>query len=235
MKKIVWRLGLLASTACSFAFAANTCLNEFESHVHDLRADLANCHIQDHDLPSLMNLVTRYEITYLNLNNNELSSEGAASLAKLSQIDHLALAHNPIEDQGAIALTKNDNLVYLDLEDCRLSRRGAAALASIPYLIDLNISHNPIGDIGASALSKAKYLWRIQAEACNINDEGISALASDKNLAILNVADNHFHDQGARTLANSDLTVLDIRHNHVSQETIDTLKAHITHVITDNK
>lgn len=94
----------------------------------------------------------------------ECGASGAKALAQASwlrRIRHLSLSNNPLEDDGAVALSKSplSEIETLSLGWTRLTDTGATALANASWgatLSSLDLRGNQIGEAGALALSNAK-------------------------------------------------------------------------------
>ena len=95
-------------------------------------------------LASILKDHSKCTLTWLNLEDCHISSEGAVELAtalcKNTTLQHLNLGRNPIGEhvEGMTAVAKsvveNETLTKLDLQDCHISSEGAVELAVAPVL-----------------------------------------------------------------------------------------------------
>ena len=115
-----------------------------------------------------------------------------AGSSKLQEVQTLALADNPIGDEGAKAIATGNfpELVDLFLNDCQIGAGGVAALMNAPFvgnLLRLSLSDNPISNAGAKAIAggKLRKLAALDLWDADIGDEGAMALADAKYFSSL--------------------------------------------------
>ena len=124
--------------------------------------------IEEPDCEALCELLkSSHSLQYLNIDQNNLSSESVASiitgLSHNSSLTQLIISdsHFSMTNVDSLASLLKDHskctLTRLDLEDCHISSEGAvklvAALCKNSTLKDLDLDRNPIGVEGASSMS----------------------------------------------------------------------------------
>ena len=161
---------------------------------------ILNSHFSMANVDSLASVLkdhSKCTLTWLDLQDCHISSEGAVELAavlsKNTTLKHLDLSHNPIGEhvEGATAVAKmlveNKTLTKLYLQDCHISSEGAvelaAALCKNSTLKRLDLDHNPIGVEGASSMS--------------------DMLQHNTSLEVLYLRDDSVGEEGVHQLINS--------------------------------
>ena len=157
-------------------------------------------------LASVLKDHSKCTLTWLDLRDCHISSEGAvklaAALCKNTTLNDLNLSRNPIgehvEGVTAVArmLVENKTLTMLDLWDCHISSEGAVELAAVlcknSTLKRLNLDHNLIGVEGASSMS--------------------DMLQHNTSLEDLHLCDDSVGEEGVHQLINS------LKHNQTLRE-----------------
>jgi len=193
----------------------------------------------------LESLSENTSLKVLNLENNNLGSTGALSLAhglqgnrSLTTID---IGYNHFDDDGILAITSamlsNPSLRNVDLSFNRMGVNGVVGvckLFGVNRLINrINLGGNAIGSQGtgiiANALRGYAALTCLDLHYNNIRTEGaialVAALASLPNLEILNLSTNHIDDAGIIEIVNAirdqnALTTLDLGNNNAGSTTM---------------
>jgi len=161
-------------------------------------------------------------LSVLNLSNNNIQTQGAASILEslqYSNLSELDLSHNHIMDDSAPhfsqMLLNNRTLKVLKISHNMLSSKFFAsiskALAQDKILTSLNISKNPITTKGlvsvGYALALSTSLVILIAQACKIDSNGFSEFAEflgkNHGLATLQLNNNPIRDDGAKYLASA--------------------------------
>ena len=160
------------------------------------------------------------QLTSLNLDDNQIGAEGAASLAALSQLTSLVLSGNVIGDKGAASLAALTQLTSLNLGGNQIGAEGAASLAALTQLTSLDLWGNEIGEEGAAVLAALTQLTSLDLGDNEIGDEGAAALAALYQLTTLDLGgNNEIGDEGAAALAAlCQLTTLDLSGNQIGDE-----------------
>ena len=202
--------------------------------------------LDDEEIGVLSRLLEKKYATLqtLNLVNNQVGAEGAASLMSALEknvtLQALNLDHNQVGDKGAASVTsaleKNDaTLQTLSLGYNQVGAAGAASLAwaleKNATLQTLNLYANQVGDEGtvslASALEKNATLQTLNLYNNQVSDEGAASLASaltkNTTLQTLNLVGNQVGAEGAASLAsalekNATLQKLYLYNNQVGDE-----------------
>ena len=146
------------------------------------------------DIQILAGSLYMQNITGLDLNVNEIGTEGAQVLAKsvnLGNLTELNLGGNDIGMEGAQALANSvnlRNLTELYLGGNNIGTEGVQALAdsvNLGNLTELDLSWNEIGTEGARALANSenlRNLTKLYLIGNSIGMEGAQALANSENL-----------------------------------------------------
>ena len=186
-------------------------------------------------------------IETLRLGYNNLRSKRIKAISKGlceaidSQIRHLDLTQNSLEDRGAHAMaenlsSRNCRLESLNLCQNKIRYKGAYHLADAfvqaknTSLKRLDLSNNFIGQEGAEAfgvvLRFSYTLYELNLSRNNIGDEGVEVIArglrenADTQLRRLDLSWNGIKDDGARNLSymlrdNSVLAYLNLKSNFI--------------------
>ena len=187
----------------------------------------------------------KYQLSWLNLENNQLTDEAAKYLAEAIKnnchLHTLNLSENNISDTGALdlaeAINNNCQLRTLHLRANNILEIGAQHLAKAInnnncHLHTLDLSENNISDIGAQHLAKAIssncQLHTLHLRANKISHIGAQHLAKainndDCQLHALDLSENDISDTGAQHLAadainnNCQLRTLHLGANNISK------------------
>ena len=162
---------------------------------------LDNTEIGEPDCEALCELLkSSHSLQYLDIDQNNLSSESAASiitgLSHNSSLTTLYISNSHFSMANVDSLASDSvlkdhskcTLTVLILRDCHISSEGAvklaAALCKNTTLNDLDLSHNPIGEHveGVTAVAKMlvenKTLTELYLQDCHISSEGAVELAA---------------------------------------------------------
>ena len=179
----------------------------------------------------------------LDLKNNDLSDDGAATLSDGLKSNNTLLefnmSSNKITNVGAKkigeAIQVNVALQILDIHSNRISDDGAAAISdglkSNNTLLEFNMSSNQITNVGAKKIGEAiqvnTALQILDIHSNRISDDGAAAISdglkSNNTLLELNISHNSIADKGTQEitkaiLINSSLQNINISKNYVSSE-----------------
>jgi Ran GTPase-activating protein (RanGAP) involved in mRNA processing and transport len=187
---------------------------------------LPNCVIGDAEMETLAAAVEQSSsrIRKLDVSNNDVGSDGAASLARLLASDRCALTaldafENEIGAEGALALAgalqANRTLTELRLGSNNMDSDGTAAvIAALRHnahcrLRVLDLSGRVISRQAAAALAavmqRSGTLVRLEVRGCSLTDEAMATLAAgvghSHSLQHLDVSFNVFGAAGVAALA----------------------------------
>src|SRR3989338_4278044 len=108
-------------------------------------------------IPSaLLSMLLRYkesamsdlkELTYLNISNNEIQSDGTKYISYLPELTTLNISNNNIGSKGAKYISTLSGLTTLDISGNNIGVEGAKYISTLTKLTTLNISNNNIDDI----------------------------------------------------------------------------------------
>eukprot|EP00298_Acanthocystis_sp_HF-20_P018020 c21879_g3_i1.p1 GENE.c21879_g3_i1~~c21879_g3_i1.p1 ORF type:complete len:620 (+),score=175.23 c21879_g3_i1:28-1887(+) len=191
--------------AVYFRFSSSNIQNEdaallglfFQSNTSVMILDLSNNSLSSVGCHDLCNgLVTNKTLTQLDLSDNELDDECAASLSGILDsnntalsISNLNISNNRFHDGIAVKLSSvlpsNKNLQILNLSDNFLDNHGCSALFNSLFnnktLTELNLSSTRIGDEGclaiASVLSQGSSLVNLILSNNEIGDKGVEHIS----------------------------------------------------------
>ena len=176
---------------------------------------LDNTGIGEPDCEALCGLLkSSHSLQYLDIDQNNLSSESVASIitglshnSSLTKLN-ISYSHFSMANVDSLASVLKDHskctLTVLGLQDCHISSEGAVELAAVlcknTTLKHLDLSSNPIGEHveGVTAVAKLlvenKTLTKLDLLGCHINSEGAvelaAALCKNTTLNDLNVSHN---------------------------------------------
>ncbi len=145
----------------------------------------SNCELNDEDVNAVGQGLAKGSIRTLNLNGNNLSSEGAKLLATVlstnKTIEEVDVSNNQITDEGATALSAlfsgKHPIKRLNVEANKIGDQGCAelckGLAGASGTVVLRFGKNDIGDAGVAAIADllranstitevcaGRYLWQ---------------------------------------------------------------------------
>lgn len=194
--------------------------------------NLSNQHLDADDVEFLMSqLVTRTEITSLNLSGNHLNDKTLEPFTRLDRLQTLTLTGNELTDVSVAALVKIPSLTSLNLNFNRISNMGALTLGSKGRLQFLSLNGNHITIDGLVTLAQNTYLRHLSLMNNEVVDRGIELLGNSlfqsNNLQTLLLGNNYLHDEGLKYLAAfTHLIELNLSYNRLSSAAIDNLACH---------
>ncbi|KAG2372734.1 hypothetical protein C9374_013186 [Naegleria lovaniensis] len=188
-------------------------------HMKELRELSLSTNHGDDIIQSLCNSEYIKNLTYLDLNNCNVSKKGVTILAKcasMSTLTNLNLGNNGIGEEGVSAIANSSilrNLSILTLNECQLTTNEARSLSKSPYLKNittLDLCENAITDDGILELCESDLLRNVTNLNLSLNgigDRGISFMTSKmsimNNLTILQLDNNSITSIGAKLIAES--------------------------------
>lgn len=170
----------------------------------------SNCELNDEDVNAVGQGLAKGSIRVLNLNGNNLTSEGAKLLATVlstnKTIEEVDVSNNQITDEGATALSAlfsgKHPIKRLNVEANKIGDQGCAelckGLAGVSGTTVLRFGKNDIGDAGVAAIA--------------------DLLRSNSTITEVQLHNNSITDAGAATICdalrdNSSVLKLDLSHN----------------------
>ena len=131
-------------------------------------------------------------LSVLNLNNCNLRNDTLANVGKLSRLTVLILNGSPeISDEGIAHLAGLTELRQLELIDSAITEEACQTLASFTKLEQLSLSRTGIKDSGLASLTALKSLRVLGLIGCKrLSDTGLESLAKMSNLAELDIHTN---------------------------------------------
>jgi hypothetical protein len=184
------------------------------THLSDLpqlnsleRLDIGSGDLQDDDVERIVSRIPN--VRHLSLRSSDrLTNRSVRSIARLTQLESLALAGAAIDDGAADDLKLLTNLAEVDLNGTKIGDQVARALATLPRLTQLWITTTQITATGFEAIAKAGTLERLLIGPSTLDNDQLAML---QNLVKLNRLDlynlvprearMHLNDDGARHLA----------------------------------
>ena len=196
--------------------------------------DVSHQCIDDYGVTIITTFCDNLEI--LNLSNNEISENGAISIADYitdnACLLELNISMNTIRSDGvriiAEAIKANTTLRTLDISNNNIQDHGAAMISNCfnKSLKELNVSNNNITS-NATAIGVNTTLYKLDLSCNMLSDDGatfISAcLLGTVSLQVLNISHNKITDRGIQVISeairmNSTLQNINISKNHISSE-----------------
>lgn len=205
---------------------ANECLDHINQHIYNNETQLylSACNIQDEDMPKIaMFLANKPTIQEVFLDENNISSVGAAALENNQTITYLEIENNHIGDTGAVSLAKmsNPNLDFIDIDNNNVGDEGVIAITRNPHIEQLYVNNNHVGILGAKALS-ASSIFFLSIDKNTLDNNALAALSNSQKLRFLSIRDNNISPEGAAILVKNmpALANLDISLNPIGDEGI---------------
>ncbi len=130
----------------------------------------------------------------------DISSDGAAQLAKLTSLRELFLVSPRTTDKGVAALSVLANLEELRLPVAKVTDSAVPRLAKLSKLRELGINGSPITDKGLGSLAKLGKLRKLDISGTRITDKGLPSLAKLQSLEVLDVRGTGVTEAGVRSL-----------------------------------
>ena len=162
--------------------------------------DLDNTALSDTSLADIANL---NGLRYLSLIHTQVGDNGLVHLAKLSGLHHLSLDHTQVGDNGIAHLAKLNGLRYLSLGGTQLGDNGLAHLARLTGLQQLWLNGTQVSDKGLAHLANLNSLLALWLNGTQVSDKGLVHLASLNGLLELSLSTTQVGDEGLAHLANS--------------------------------
>ena len=190
MKIKTFFLSIIATLLTSPLYAMNDCVKHIADH-HDQHAflELDSCQLQDQDMPGVAAYLTSHpEIFQVELNKNNIGSEGARILANASTAAVIDLDDNHIGPEGAVALANNTHLKLLSAANNYIQTGGALALANSTTLQHINVANNDIEDAGIVALANMPALNWLGIAENHLGKAGIAALIHNAHIGMIDVS-----------------------------------------------
>ena len=155
--------------------------------------NFSSCHLTAVDCSSLVNVINFQQISHLDLGANNIGPLGCLEICKLlkyreSQLSWLNLENNQLTDEAAKYLAEvigntNCRLQTLDLSRNNISSFGTQHLAEVIKNINcqlhtLDLSGNNTSDTGAQHLAEAINNINCQLRALDLSENNISAIGA---------------------------------------------------------
>jgi hypothetical protein len=123
----------------------------------DLRVlRLAGTNVTDEGLAHVARLT---QLTGLNLSDTRVTDAGLAQLATLTRLETINLANNAITDAGLAILGKQTGLMGIVLSGTKITDAGLAQLRPIPRLTKLNVANTAVTADGVAQAKKFLPFW----------------------------------------------------------------------------
>jgi serine/threonine protein kinase len=130
--------------------------------------------ITDAGVRSLARL-TRLKV--LDLSSTEVTDEGVKEVARHRRLTNLYLTNlRRVTDVGAMELARLPNLQYLALGGTGVSDAGVIELAALPQLRFLVLTNTAVSDVGVKALENSSHLMSLQLSGSRVTNAGAAAL-----------------------------------------------------------
>ena len=190
----IYKLDMSENDAAEYIFE-NIIKFENKTELAEIRElVLYKCKLKTCSLNTMIILFRLFNnLTYLNINNNQMSPVGARYIAyHLTNLTYLDISWNEIGDEGAIHIaTKLTNLTSLNISSNEIGDKGARAVATMTNLTSLDVSSNGIGKEGAEAIAaRLEKLTYLNISENKIGKEGAEAIAKMGKLTSLNISSN---------------------------------------------
>ena len=143
------------------------------------------------------------ELKRLTVEGPSITDQLAPSLARLSQLESLAMRNTLISDAGLSQLAELEGLKIIDLRlSPLLTDKSADTLGAMPSLRAVRVSGVNLTDAGIKPLLELPRLTEIDVRNCRgVTAEGIAALAGKKSLRVLKIGGGMINDQVLKTVA----------------------------------
>lgn len=212
----------------------NECLTDIENHhIGNKVLNLGSCNITDEDIHFISQYIESKGFSVVFLDNNKITSKGAALLATNGSITCLFLSYNQIDDEGLILLAQNKLINWLAIDSNPVGDLGIMALAHVANLHTLSIGngnyshesfiyliqnsaldHLEINDIQitqdeAQALSQNSHINFLQLDGVSVAAEDLTRISTMPSIELFNLIRSTMGDVAAEAFsANSPATIL---------------------------
>jgi len=132
-------------------------------------------------------------ITYLELQINEMSGEIPSSLGRLTQLIYLDLSGNQLVGTIPASLGQLDMLLYLDLQFNLLSGTIPTSLGQLNQLQFLDLGHNLLSGTIPTYLGQLNLLYGLKLDSNGLIGPIPSSLGNLKSLQDLELSYNHLN------------------------------------------
>jgi hypothetical protein len=148
----------------------------------------------------LASLPERELCTRLWLDSSGVTDDDLKEVAKLNQLQWLALYRSKVTDAGLRHLTGLTKLRRLGLHDTQVSDEGMKEVARLKQLQYLGLGATQVGDAGLKKLSGLKQLRLLDLAETGVTDEGLKTVAELKEMETLYVSGPAITDAGVDEL-----------------------------------
>ncbi|HKB01807.1 MAG TPA: hypothetical protein VKD90_06285, partial [Gemmataceae bacterium] len=162
---------------------------------------LTDCQVGDPDLAAVGAVTALKELTVRAVDDRGLVTDGGvAHLARLTRLERLTLAGQPMTDAGLAHLTGLAALKSADFGGTKVSGTGLTHLQISVWLQTVHLGAPT--DVGVAALAHFRHLTRVDlGDGRNVTDVGLKHLAGLAHLETLIAHNTRLTDDGLKALA----------------------------------
>jgi hypothetical protein len=161
---------------------------------------LADCQLGDPDLGDVGAVTTLKELTVRAVDDRGLVTDaGVAHLARLTRLERLTLAGQPVTDGGLAHLTELAALKTADFRGTKVSGTGLAEMNNSAWLQTVHLGSAK--DAGVAALAHFPHLTHVDlGDGRNVTDKGLQHLGGLAHLETLIAHNSRLSDDGLKSL-----------------------------------
>jgi len=126
-----------------------------------------------------------HNLNFLDISDSNFSTTDAAGLRSLTQLRHLALSRNKLNDDSLVFLESMPELASLEAIHCGITARGLRHMKNLHKLQFLKISTNNLGDDGLKNLPDMPELAEVALNECGLTSKGIPLLERFPKLSVI--------------------------------------------------
>jgi internalin A len=164
---------------------------------HVTSVSMRSTSITDREMAVLTKLP---QLSDLNLEQTEISSDGLSSIAAIKSLRSLNLGHTLLGDNALASLTPLVNLRTLHLSSTLVQGPGLSAISGLTNLRELNLDGAPLGNEGMEHVAKIYGLETLSLRYTNLTDPAMDQIGKLKNLRRLDLSSVDVTEKGLMSL-----------------------------------
>ncbi|QDT30180.1 leucine-rich repeat domain-containing protein [Gimesia panareensis] len=188
--------------------------------------------ISEAETDQFFELLTKFpRIKWVTLEGFHINQQRASALARLKQIESLALRNCTIDESCLATLLERNDLKYFSLADSKFNETELAVFRKQPArdtLRSLSLSNCPVTDQTANLICGCNQLIFLELDGTRISDKGVKILARLPSLKVLVLDHTDVTDSGVAYLsATPHLVELSLSNTSTSDEMLESLQLEI--------
>jgi len=144
--------------------------------------DIQMCEVGSKTMKAICGLK---RLRFLDISDSNFTASDAAGLRELTQLRHLAVNHNKLNDDCFVFLESMPQLTILESMHCGLTANGIHHMKNLRKLRCLKLSNNHLGDAALKKLPEMPELEEVALNECGLTSRAIPPLMRFPKLNVL--------------------------------------------------